>query len=60
MGFDHFLKQINDFFYDFLWKGPAKIKQTVIVKQYIEGGLKMINIKAFINSLKATWIRRLL
>ena len=57
---DHFLKQINELFYDFLWNGTAKIKQTVIVKQYVEGGLKMINIKAFIKSLKATWIRRLL
>ena len=57
---EQFLKKINDLFYDFLWKGPAKIKQSVIVKHYIEGGLKMINIKAFIYSFKATWIRRLL
>ena len=57
---EHILKEINTIFYDFLWEGTAKIKQTVIVNKYMDGGLNMINIKAFINSLKATWIRRLL
>ena len=50
---------------DFLWEGPPKIKQNVLVKDYSEGGgggggLKMINIDAFIKGLKATWIRRLI
>ena len=54
------INEINRTFYNFLWEGTAKIKQTVIVKQYIEGGLKMINTKAFIKSLNPTWIRRLL
>ena len=57
---ENVIKEFNTIFYDFLWSGPAKIKQTVVVKQYIEGGLKMINLKAFISALKATWIRRLL
>ena len=47
-------------FYDFLWEGPAKIKQTVVVKQYCEGGLRMVNLKAFIKSMKVTWLRRLI
>ena len=54
---DNILKEISRIFYDCLWKGTAK---NVIVKQYIEWGLKIINSKAFIKSLKATWIRRLL
>ena len=49
----------NDIIYDFSWEGPAKIKQTVLVKQYFEGGLRMVNLKAFINSMKVTWLRRL-
>ena len=57
---NNIINEVNRIFYDFLWEGTAKIKQTVIVKQYFEGGLKMINTKAFIKSLKATWIRRLL
>ena len=41
-----------------MWEGPAKIKQTVITKQYSDGGLKMINLQDFISSMKATWLRR--
>ena len=37
-----------------------KIKKTVVIKKYIEGGLNMINLNAFVNALKSTWIRRLL
>ena len=54
------LKSINEIFYNFLWNKKAKIKRSVVVKQYCEGGLKMINIEAFSYALKATWIRRLI
>ena len=54
------IAQLNKIFFDFLWDGPAKIKKTVIVKNYIEGILKMINLNAFLDSLKLTWLRRLL
>ena len=50
-----FLKNINSIFYDYLWNGRAKIKQTIVIKQYLEGGLKMINLKAFSQALKITW-----
>ena len=45
--------------FEFSWEGPAKIKQTVVVKQYCEGGLRMINLKAFMSSMKITWLRRI-
>lgn len=55
------INYINNILYDFLWnKKPSKIKSSVITKQYCEGGLKMINVNAFIGALKLTWIRRLL
>ena len=54
------LQEINTLFYDFLWKGRAKIKQSVVVKQYFEGGLKMVNLFAFEQALKITLIRRML
>ena len=54
------LNIISSIFYDFLWTGRAKIKQSVIVKQYFEGGLNMINLKAFSQALKITWLRRIL
>ena len=51
---------INDRLYDFLWNKKAKIKRDILVNQYSEGGLKMINLNAFIKALKTTWIRRIL
>ena len=57
---DRILNELNTMFYDFLWEGPAKIKQTVVVKQYCQGGLRMVNLKAFIKSMKVTWLRRLI
>ena len=54
------LNIIRSIFYDFLWTGRAKINQSVIVKQYFEGGLNMINLNAFSQALTITWLRRIL
>ena len=54
------LNNINGIIFDFLWNDRAKIKQPVVVKQYFEGGLKMINLMAFAQALKITWLRRIL
>ena len=52
---------INNILHSFLWnKKPSKIKTTIVTKQYCEGGLKMLNLNAFMGALKLTWIRRLL
>ena len=49
------------FMFSFLWNHkPSKIKHSIIIKEYGEGGLTMINIVTFIDVLKSTWIRRLL
>ena len=46
--------------YNFLWDGkPDKIKRKTIIKDYKYGGLKMIDINAFIRSLKGSWIKRI-
>ena len=37
---ENVIKELNTIFYDFIWSGIAKIKQTVVVKQYMDGGLK--------------------
>ena len=57
---DQTIKELNNIFFDFLWNGPAKIKQNVVIKQYCEGVLRMINLKAFIDSMKLTWLRRVI
>ena len=36
------------------------MKQYVIVKQYLEGCLNMINVNALSQALKTTWLRRIL
>ena len=52
---------INRILFSFLWNNkPSKIKQTTIIKQYEDGGLKMLNVMAFMEALKLAWIRRLL
>ena len=51
---------INKILFNFLWGSKAKIKKSVVIKQYDEGRLRMVNLQAFIEALKLTWIRRLL
>ena len=54
------VNEINNILFTFLWNKKTKLKTSICVKQYSEGGLKMINIKAFIDALKLTWLRRLI
>ena len=55
------IKEINTFFYNFLWNGKGdKIKRNVMTNDYSQGGLKMIDILSFNKSLKATWIKKYL
>ena len=42
------IKEINDLLYKFLWDGKGdKIKRTVVINDYQEGGIKMLDIKSF-------------
>ena len=46
------LKTINSILYDFLWDGKGdKIKRTTMINSYAEGGLKMLDIQSFNESL---------
>ena len=53
------IDNINEKLFRFLWNNKVKIKRNVVIKQYLEGGLKMVNLNAFIDALKLTWIRRI-
>ena len=55
------IKEINTIFFQFLWdeKGD-KIKRNVMINDYAEGGLKMIDIESFNKSLKSSWIKKYL
>ena len=53
------IKEINVMFYNLLWNDKGnKIKRKVMINDYSEGGLKMIDIASFNRSLKATWMTR--
>ena len=56
-----FIREINQIFFDFLWSGRGdKIKRNIMINDYPDGGLKMIDIQSFNKSLKTTWIKKYL
>ena len=55
---DQTLKELNDLFLDILWSGKGdKIKRHVIMRDFTNGGLKMIDIRSFIKALKGAWMK---
>ena len=47
------LNQINKLFYQFLWNGKGdKIKRKIMINDYCDGGLKMIDLFSFNKALK--------
>ena len=55
------INEINTLFYQFLWNGKGDdIKRKIMINDYCEGGLKMIDLISFNKSLKTSWIQRYL
>ena len=58
---DEIIKEIINLMFHFIWDNkPDKIKRTVLCQDYYKGGLKMLDLKKFIFSLKSSWIKRIL
>ena len=58
---ENFMKTLNNILFNFVWNNkPDKIKREIIIKNYEEGGLKMLHLKSFISALKLSWIRKIL
>ena len=58
---ERILKEINSLFFKFIWNNSGdRIKRKITIKDYEDGGLRMIDIFNFVDALKITWIRRLL
>ena len=58
---DSIINEINKECFQFLWNDkPSKIKKSVMIKDYSEGGLGMIDLQTFDKALKLSWMRRLL
>ena len=54
----NFIGEINNIFFNFLWDGKGdKIKRDIMISDYENGGLKMIDIKLFNSALKSGWIK---
>ena len=54
-----FMRNINKTFYYFLWKGkPPKIKSKTMELNIEDGGLKMVNIARFEETLKIKWLKK--
>ena len=52
---------LKKIFYKFLWKGKQdKIKRSIIINEYEEGGIKMPDIQSFYKALKMSWLHKLL
>ena len=55
------LNELETLFFNYIWDSKTdRISRKSIIQDYHDGGLRMINVKSFIKSLKLTWIRRLL
>ena len=56
-----YLKEIHQLLYNFLWDGRGdKIKRSVILNEYKDGGLKMLDIQSFNCALKSKWVKKYL
>ena len=56
-----YLKEIHQLLYNFLWDGRCdKIKRSVMLNEYKDGGLKMLDIRSFNYALKSKWVKKYL
>ena len=55
------LNELNILFRTFIWHGKTpKVNKHLIIQDFTNGGLKMVDIQAQIHALKISWIKRLL
>ncbi len=53
------IKELNDMFFEFIWDSKSnKIASDTLYKPYSNGGLKMINIRVFIKSIRFAWVHK--
>lgn len=54
------LKRLNNILYSFIWASKRDpIKRAKLIQDYSNGGLCMIDVQAFIKSMKLTWLKKL-
>ena len=59
--YDKVTKQLNQFFFEFLWgRKRNNLSRSVTCIKLSDGGLGMIDLKLFFDALKAAWVPRFL
>ena len=57
----HILDDINKTIFSFIWNDkPDKIKRNIVTQNYEIGGLKVPDIYKLAQSIKASWVKRIL
>ena len=55
------VRELKDMCFTYLWNGKRdRIKRSTMIRDIQDGGLKMIDIDAFLLSLRASWVTRFL
>jgi hypothetical protein len=53
------IKNLEKCMFDFIWDNkPEKIKRDTLKKKYENGGIKMIDLRKYILSIKASWVKK--
>ncbi len=54
---DEVIKEIDRLIYDFLWdEKPHKVKKSIMIQDFIDGGHKMIDVQSLIITQKLKWV----
>jgi hypothetical protein len=55
-----YIQRFKTMIYTFIWGGKNdRIKRTDLCKEYSKGGLTMIDIDQYLNSIQISWLKRL-
>ena len=55
------IHKLNKLFFEFVWKSSvARVEKRVVTREYIDGGLKMVEIENFDASMKISWVKKML
>ena len=58
---EKYISDLERKLYKFIWNDkPDKIGRNTLSQNYSDGGLKMINLRCFIKSMKLSWVKRLI
>ena len=56
----NFIKKLEHILFNYVWGGKTdRISRNKMIKDYKDGGCRMVHLDSFIKSLKLTWMRRI-